>query len=162
MEEDVVLFVLGGKDAPFPHQFADEGILALRDAEAHRRAQLGDLLLHPLEEFVEPCPLQRGDGHGLGVFEAELVEEERIFALVRFIEDGDDGAVRGVQLGEDFHRLFGLALGHGVAHIDEVEEDVGVDGLFEGAFEGGDEGVGDFTDEARRCRRGGSLGGWGG
>jgi hypothetical protein len=49
---------------------------------------------------------------------------------------------------EDFVDGFELLLGVGVADVEDVEEQVGVDGFFERGLEGGDEVVGQVADEA--------------
>lgn len=147
-EEDVVLFVFAREDLPFGHDFRDERVLALGNAELDHFAQRRNLLDHPLHQFVETDFIEGRELDDAGIFDAHLLDHEAVFKPIDFVEDGDEGPFGGAELFENGVGRLGLHVGVGIAHVDEMDEDVGVGGLFESAFEGGDELVRDFADEA--------------
>jgi len=101
-----------------------------------------------VEEGVESFAGACGDGDDLVEETGPTIDGIPCGEPVDLVEDHEDGFLGGADLLEDGVDGADLFLGVGMADIDDVEEEIGFDDLFEGGFERLDQSVRKFADEA--------------
>lgn len=136
-----------GEDFAFVVGDGDEVHAVEGDGEFHADDAVDEEGVKGVVEVVEALPGEDGNGDGVWEEALELAEAVGVDE-VNFVEDEEGAFVGGAEFAEDFGGGLIELLGVGGTGVDDVDEEVGKDGLLQGGAEGLDEVVGEIADEA--------------
>ena len=131
---------------------------AVRDEKFDFPVLCADKISQMLDQHIKSLARVNGDEERLGVGVTEHRPRDGILDLVDLVEDGQGLLVIGAEVGEHLHRGAVEFEHAGMRGIEQVDKEVGHDGLLKRGIEGLHQLVGKLPDESNRvCQQEGLL-----